>query len=791
MDNGGDSLAHLQPFGRALLSIEGMWCPSCAAATAQVLQRLPGVHSAQVSFATSSVLLQWDPQVADLEQARGKIGRLGYRLLPAANTEQTLNRIDQQTTRLSIRLAVAVMFGMWTMLCSLLLYIGGPELARPPTGYWLAVAAGVAAIPVLAFAGSPIFLAGWRTLRTGVPGMDTLVSLGVLAGVGLSLWQLSLGQSQVYFDTAVMLVILLTIGRLIETRTLRHAARAIGALQDMLPESAERLEADGRYRQLPARSIRVGDRVRISAGDRAALDGYVVSGRSELDCAALTGESRPRSVGPGDAVEAGTVNLNQPLDIVVSKAVGQRHIDAIGVSMAEAAGRRGNTQRLADVVARFIVPAALLLAVVTFIVSWLTGVATDDAALRAVAVLIIACPCAVSIAVPIAYVAAASQAADSGILFRDPAAIETLAKVHTMVLDKTGTLTYGRPGVSSVRFHYQHSDISAAPALLALVARAEEGIAHPLAAALRAAAAGSDAESESEKPHTGQDDQSGQSNRSGKNRLNHVDAKDNQAHAERFQRGVRLNDGQLGQILVGSKGFLKEMDVATNIAEKNRNNTVEQEADTEGSQIEVAVAGHWLATITLQDQLREDAATALAQLQHMGIRCFIASGDGRGPVQQVGGQLKLPKGRLYWECSPQTKADLIAQLGSRRVAFAGDGINDGPALAAAEVGIAVADATSTATAAANVVVASGGVTALPIAILHAKRARKVMQQNLFFAVIYNALGLTMAAAGLVSPVVAALAMAASSISVTANASRLALTPVAQSASRFAPRPQAD
>jgi|GEM_PF-5317326 len=307
----------------------------------------------------------------------------------------------------------------------------------------------------------------------------------------------------------------------------------------------------------------------------------------------------------------------------------------------------------------------------------------------------------------------------------------------------------------------------AAPDLLALVARAEEGITHPFAAALREAAAS-----------TGQTlEQPLQTHQNG------TDNTADQARAERFQRGVRLIDAQLGQVLVGSIGFLTEMGVATSTAKAGEDTTLSQGADADGSRIEVAIDGHWLATITLQDQLREDAAAALAQLQHMGIRCFIASGDGRGPVQQAARQLQLPEARLYWECSPQGKADLIAQLGSRRVAFAGDGINDGPALAAAEVGIAVADATSTATAAANGVLASGGVTALPTAILHAKRARKVMQQNLFFAVIYNALGLTLAAVGLVSPVMAALAMAASSISVTANASRLALAPATKPVSR--------
>ncbi len=743
----GDSLAHLQPFGRALLSVEGMWCPSCAAATAQVLQRIPGILSAQVSFATSSVLLKWDPQVVDLEQARGRVERLGYRLLPAASTEQTLARIDRQVTRLGIRLAVGVLFGMWTMLCSLLLYIGGPELTTPPTGTWLAIAAGIAAVPVYIVAGLPVILAGWRTLRTGVPGMDTLVSLGTLAAIALSMWQLAEGDTEVYFDTSVMLILLLTTGRLIETITLRHAARAIGALQDMLPESAERLEPDGRYRQVPARSIRVGDQIRISAGQRASLDGEVVSGHSAVDCSALTGESRPRKVAPGDALEAGSTNLTSALNVTVTAAVGQRHIDRIGVRMAEAAGRRGNTQRMADTLARFIVPVALALSATSLLVSWFMGVATPGAILRAVTVLIIACPCAVSIAVPIAYVAAASRSADNGILFRDPAAMEAMAGIDTMVLDKTGTLTHGRPRVTRVQFHESHPQIASRSSLLNLVAQAEEGITHPLADALREAARESPSNAETTADS-----------------LSPV----NEQTTKRYDRGVRMIDTQLGEVLVGSQGFLREMGIHLLTAPEAR------PQEPAGSRVEVAVNGLWLATLFLADELRDDAADALKKLRHMGIHCSIASGDGREPVLDVARKLGLEEKDAHWECTPQGKADFVERLGAHRTGFAGDGINDGPALATANVGLAVSDATSTATAAANVVLAKGGVGAIPLAVQHARRAHSIMKQNLFFAVIYNLAGLSLAASGSISPVVAALAMAASSLSVIANASRLSL-----------------
>ncbi|WP_311946840.1 heavy metal translocating P-type ATPase [Halomonas piscis] len=727
-----EALDALQDDGQALLSIDGLWCPSCAAATEQVIQRTPGVIEAGVSFATSTLVVHWDPRQLRLRELARRVARLGYRLGPPLSAAETLARIDRHVERLGIRLAIAAFFGMWTLVLSLVLYLDRGGVAASATGWWIASVAGILAVPVLAVVGLPILLAGWRTLRTGVPGMDTLIGIGVTAAVGLSVWQLSQGSSRVYFDTATMLVGLLTLGRFIETRTLRHATQAIDALRDTLPETAQRLDTAGQPVSVAADRVVSGERIRVAAGERVPLDGVVLEGASRLDRSVLTGESLPAPVKSGDYVEAGCVNLSSALTLVVDKPVGGRRIDRIGARIAEAVGAKGDTQRLADRVARFIVPVALGLSALTLLGSFLAGLALEETLLRAVSVLVIACPCAVGIAVPVAYVAVASQAARRGILFRHPAALESMAGVNTLMFDKTGTLTEGQLAVDEVQLRAETSLTS--EEVLALAARAERDVEHVIARALQAAGALSPA-AQDEAP-------------------------------QRFERGVRLEAAGHGTVLVGSADFLESQGVAC------------QREDAAGAAaairvgVEVAVAGRWVATLWLADRLRDDAAEAVARLRRGGIECAIVSGDAAPPSLAVARELGLPPSRVYADCSPEGKAAIVrATHGS--VAFAGDGINDGPALAEAAVGIAVSDAAGPAMSAASVAIAEGGVTRVADAVAAARRAYGVMRQNLVFAVIYNAVGLSLAAFGMIPPVVAVIAMAASSLTVTANASRLA------------------
>ncbi|QEA38935.1 cation-translocating P-type ATPase [Pistricoccus aurantiacus] len=723
----------LQESGHALLSIEGLWCPSCAAATQQVIQRTPGVSEVGVSFATSTALVRWDPARLQLRELARRVRRLGYRLGPPMSAEETLSRIDRHVEGLGIRLALAAFFGMWTMLLSLLLYIDSGGIATSSGGWWIALGAGIASLPVLAFTGGPILLAGWRTLRTGVPGMDTLVGIGTLAALMLSIWQLYQGQAHVYFDTAVMLVSLLTLGRFIETRTLRHAAQAINALQDTLPETADWRQENGEWHRVNANQVPPGALIRIAAGQRVPLDGRLTEGSTQLGRAVLTGESLPVAAAPGDTVEAGCVNLVSPIVLCVEAGVGQRRIDRIGARIAEAAGAKGDTQRLADSVARWVVPVALTLALLTGLVCLLISLPVQEAVLRAVSVLVVACPCAVGIAVPVAYVAAASQAARQGILFRHPAALETLARVDRILFDKTGTLTEGRLGLLRIE---RRADCSLDNAtLIALAARAEQGVDHPIAWALHAAA-GESLAAVAEAP------------------------------AQRHQRGVSREDSRWGKILVGSRAFLRQQGVAC-----NDEDTPETTSSDIQLRVELAMAGRWLATLVLEDRLREDAPAAIQRLHHHGIECAIVTGDAQAPAQKVAARLGIPEQRVYADCTPEAKA-LIVKHTRGIVAFAGDGINDGPALAQAAIGISVAEASSTATAAASVAIANGGISRIAEARDIARRAYHVMRQNLAFALIYNAFGLSLAAFGAIPPVVAAIAMAMSSLTVVANASRL-------------------
>lgn len=740
-----DDVRTLERHGRALVTIEGLWCPSCAAATERLLRDTRGVKTAQVSFVGSAALLHWDPAQTSLEQLARKVHRLGYRLGPPRSSRTSSSRLDNEIRALGIRLTLAVFFGAWTMLLSLLLYLDVGQRSGETVAWWLALASSLFALPVLILAGRPIFLAGWRTLRTGIPGMDTLVSLGVLAATGLSVWQLAQGSDQVFADTAVMLITLLTVGRLLETRALRRAAATIDALHARLPEVADRIDADGQTETVPAEMIAHGDLIRVQAGQRVPLDGVIHAGETSLDRAVLTGESQPIPIRPGERVLAGSVNLDRAVTMRVDGPVGEREIDRIGERVLETVRSRPGTQQLADRVARWIAPTAIALASLTIVLGWHLGLPLDDTLLRATSVLVVACPCAVSIAVPIAYVSIAGRAADEGVLFRDAAVLERLAGVDTLYLDKTGTLTEGRPAVAEVIMHQPPpASLGSDPiAVIRLAAAAESGVEHVIADALRRAAG--------DQPFPPLD-------------------------ARRGDAGVSAHHPALGEVLVGSPRFLREHGVPV----------TDEPADH--MRVEMAVAGRWVASIVFDDPVRPAAAATIRHLRRRGIDCGLITGDRREPALRVANEVGIDAGRVHADCLPADKAELIRDRGGR-VAFVGDGANDALALATADAGIAVANANSTAAMAAGVVLGEEGITGVSRAVELARRGRRLMRQNIGFAVAYNAAGLTLATLGAIPPVVAAAAMAASSLTVIANAARHGWRTTAQPTPPGAPSDQ--
>lgn len=701
----------ISPAGRMLFTIEGMWCGSCARALEAALGRIPGVVNAGVHFATTSALIRWKPQECDLRDVERCVRKLGYRLAAPLPPDEVQQRLDGEIRQLAVRIAVAVFFGMWSMAAATVLYFDAAS--EPAVRWWLAAASGALALPVIAYSGLPLFRAGWRTAAQRAPGLDTIVMIGVGGSVILSLWHLAQGLADVYFDTATMLVTLLLIGRLIELTARRRALGAIRALESTIPTIAQRRTASGALERIKADEVRHGDFLVVDAGSIIPNDGIVVEGDSTIDRSSLTGESHPAGVGPGDPVQGATVNLLRRLSISVTRKVGERDIDQIGGHVASAIAERGETQRLADRMAAlmsFVIPAASAFAGLLALGS---GASASEALLRALSTLVIACPCALGIATPVAFIAAASRAARAGILVRNPAAFELLGAARTIVFDKTGTLTAGRPSVASV----EPAPGLTEDAVIRAAAEAEQGIDHPIARAI----------------------------------LDH-------AGPVRTISGGGMRDGRRAWTMDGDK---REIVVQAD----------EDRAGDAATRLCVSVDGRQIGRIALEDRERPDAAAAIQALRLRGLKVILATGDAPGPAGHLARKIGIHADEVFAQCSPTQKLELVRRSVAP-VVFVGDGINDGPALAASDCGIAMAEAHAGATALAAIAVSRAGVGAVVAAVDLARRTRLVMRQNLGFSVVYNVVALAAAGAGTVPPVLAGFAMLLSSVTVLINSLRL-------------------
>lgn len=720
----------LQRAGRMVATVEGMWCASCAMAVERIITRAPGVTRASTSFAGGSALIQWDPARFQLDELLERVERLGYRLVPLVEADVVDQQIDQQAHVVWLRLAVAVFFGMWSMLGALALYID-PILAASSQGWWVAFGATVMSIPVATYSALPFYRAGWRTLRAGVPGMDALISLGVLAAMLLSAWRLWQHSTEVYVDTATMLVGFLLCGRLIELYARRRNSDAVSALRQAVPEIARKEAADGTATEVPVPSLQVGDVVLIYAGERISVDGCLLTGESEIDRALVNGESAPAFVQPGDQVEAGCINLSSVIRVRVEQPYGKRFIDRIGIRILELCGAKSMMAMQAERFARLLVPSALGLAVLIFVYTWSVERDAASATLRALSVLVAACPCAVGLALPLTYAASAGSAARQGILFRDPASMEALARCRSILFDKTGTLTNGRLEVVNV----------VAPecgrrAALQWAALAESGIAHPIAVAIRSAAS----------------TEAIKNSYSGK--------------AQRGTQGARWqSDNGKYVVLVGSRSWF-----ATHGVDMSANVLADAQSSL-GTDVHVALNQRWIATLHLRDVVLPEAATVVDALRKAGIEMRLVTGDAAGAAVVAAESVGLAPRSVHAGCLPEEKIVVLDQVPHPAV-FVGDGINDALALAAADCGIAVQGASTAAVATAGVVIAGGGLINVVAAWRHARYTFAIVRQNLLFSIIYNIIILVLAVGGAVPPVAAAVAMLASSISMGANATRL-------------------
>lgn len=709
------------------VAIEGMYCPSCSLVVEQALLQSPGVRSVQVNGATATARIVWSPGPARPSHWFTALKRAGYAGLPAGDLLTAAPRIHAQRLLLW-RWLVAGFCMMQVMMYAVPAYVAGPGDMTADIEALLGWASWILTLPVLLFSCRPFFESAWRDLRRLRIGMDVPVALGILiafaASTAASFEPQGIFGGQVWYDSITMFVFFLLSGRLLEQRLRDRTAGALEALVRRLPDTVLRLNAAGEFERVATRRLNAGDRIRVLPGEVFPADGVVISGESRVDEALLTGESHPVPRAMGQLVVAGSHNLSGPLVVHVERTGGQTRFSAIVALMERASMDKPQLAQLADRIATPFLAAVLLASVAAAAWWWSAGPA--HALGVAVAVLIVTCPCALSLATPAATLAAAGALARRGVLVRRLQALESCAELDTVVFDKTGTLTEQGAGVTRV---HARAGVDTGEALAAAAALARHSL-HPASAAI-AAAAGPAAWAASQVEEIAGSGMQG----------------DVTVPAGWTQRRLRL----------GSASFC---DVAG-------------EPCAAAKRVYLADAQGWLATFELDEALRADAAPAVLALQRLQLRVQLLSGDQMTAVRRL-----AQRAGIGWSLGQQSPEDKLAhmrqlQQGGHRVAMVGDGMNDGPVLACADVSIAMGQAVPLAQAQSDFLIPGGQLAAVPALLRHARQTRTIVRQNLAWAAAYNALCVPLAVAGWMPPWAAGLGMAASSLLVVLNSARLA------------------
>jgi cation transport ATPase len=387
-----------------VLIVEGLHCGSCAAAVEALLRRQPGVIEAAVNFAADSAMLRWDDTHTELTQLQQAVARLGYRLRDPDDIESVARDTEQTRKRLQWRLAVALVFGMWSMMPALLVYLAPLGIVETAATRPLAIASSLFALPVIGYSGSHFYRVGWRTLRVGVPGLDTLISVAVAAACLVSVWRLSMGHVDVYFDAAVMLITFQLVARLIDGGVRRRAADVVRGYLRQAPETVTLINDDGTLQTRPAADVSVAQHIKLAAGQPLALDGRVVRGTGYVDLAMLSGEHMPQRVDADSELLAGCHLIDGELELIVTAGVGQRRIDGLARSVRGLLSLKTALQRLTDQLARLLLPIIVIAAAVCIVLAMVQGLTAAQAVIRGLAVLVVACPCALSLAIPLVVV---------------------------------------------------------------------------------------------------------------------------------------------------------------------------------------------------------------------------------------------------------------------------------------------------------------------------------------------------------------------------------------------------
>ena len=726
------------------LPITGMHCAACAGRIEDALNGLVGVQQAQVNFATEKAAVRFDAGAVDGALIRRKIEEIGYGV-PSVNPEDPmdLERLARaaEVRELRTRLLLSLALGIPVMIGSMPgLFPWAPAWLQQP------IALLILATPVQFWVGWTFYQGTWAAMKQNAADMSTLIALGTSAAYVYSAAVTFVPQAfaglgvgtHVYFDTAVMIIALIVLGRLLEARARGQTSEAIRKLMGLQARTA-RVWRDGNTVDIPVGDVATGDLILVRPGEKVPVDGDITEGGSTLDESMLTGESLPLDKTAGDAVYGGTLNRTGSFTMRAERVGADTVLAQIVRLVEEAQGSKAPIQRLADRVARVFVPVVMAIAVLTF-AAWLVwgpAPALAFALLNFVAVLIIACPCALGLATPTAIRVGTGKGAELGILFKSGPALENAHRLEAVVLDKTGTLTRGEPSVTDVATHNGFTESE----VLRLAASTERASEHPVAQAIVAAARAAELELQAA------------------------------SGAEAVPgRGVSAMVGS-DSVLIGNEALMRDAGIALG----KLHEIAERLADDGKTPVFVALNLRAAGIIAVSDTLKPHAREAVAALRQLGLEVLMLTGDHRRSAEAVARRAGIDT--VLAEVLPEEKAAQVKRLQSqgKRVAVVGDGINDAPALAQADVGIAIGTGTDVALAAADVTLIAGDLRGIATAMHLSRRTMRTIRQNLFWAFIYNILGIPVAAGilypilgVLLNPALAAGAMALSSVSVVSN-----------------------
>ncbi|WP_165446533.1 heavy metal translocating P-type ATPase [Pseudomonas bubulae] len=709
------------------LDISGMTCASCAGRVEKALAKVPGVKSVSVNLATErahvELLGQVDPGLLINAVTQAGSGASLHQSEKTTEDDQQ-KRLHRERWALTLAIVLALPLVL-------------PMLLAPFGIHWMlpAWAQFVLATPVQFVLGARFYVAAWKAVKAGAGNMDLLVALGTSAGYGLSLYEWAIAEPgsmpHLYFEASAVVIALVLLGKYLESRAKRQTASAIRALEALRPERALRM-VDGQEQDVAISDLRLNDLVLVKPGERFPVDGEVVEGQSHADEALISGESLPVPKQPGDKVTGGAINGEGRL-IIKTMALGTETVLARIIRLVEdAQSAKAPIQKLVDKVSQVFVPVVLLIALATLLGWWLYGAPIETALINAVAVLVIACPCALGLATPTAIMAGTGVAARHGILIKDAEALERAHEVSAVVFDKTGTLTSGTPQIA----HFSALDGDEAH-LLQAAGALQRGSEHPLAKAVLDACAARD--------------------------LKVPDVTDSQSLTGRGIAGTL--EGR--RLALGNRRLLEETGLNPGSLAASAS-AWETEGRTLSWLIEQSPQPQVLGLFAFGDTLKPGAQSAIAQLNARHISSHLLTGDNRGSAKVVAEALGISD--VHAEVLPADKAATVAELKKTGVvAMVGDGINDAPALAAADIGIAMGGGTDVAMHAAGITLMRGDPRLVPAALEISRKTYAKIRQNLFWAFIYNVIGIPLAAFGFLNPVLAGAAMAFSSVSVVSNA----------------------